>query len=168
VHCCSLPSHRAYLSAGAAHATRKGCQGLPSFLLSFTSLCPFLCPSQPQLAIRVLHHVHLVAYMQDGMLIVEAVFGRLEAMPPTGAVAAAGSATAAGVTASLSAAEADPDAEDTSADAQHQQPSPQPHVHRLDSGAYRSSNWAGTSSAGVSLFPPAPVEEPRLIICLPA
>lgn len=81
----------------------------------------------------------VVACAQDGMLIVEAVFGRLEAMPPTGAVAAAGSATAAGATAPSSAAEADPDAEDTPADAQDPQPSPQPHVHRLDSGAHRSS-----------------------------
>ena len=76
-----------------------------------------------------------MACAQDGMLIVEAVFGRLEAMPPTGTVAAAAAGTAAGVT-PVSAAQTDAGAENVSADAR---PSPQPHVHCLDSGARHSS-----------------------------
>jgi hypothetical protein len=75
-----------------------------------------------------------VAVLQDGLLIVEAVFGRLEAMPPVGAAAAAGRSTGADRAAPPPPAASGADADDASADAEEPQPSPQPSAHRLDSG----------------------------------
>lgn len=73
-------------------------------------------------------------FHQSGLVIVEAVFGRLEAMPPAGSVAAAGSSGVAAAD-TASAADMDAAAETSSASAAEPQPSPQPRAHRLDSGA---------------------------------
>lgn len=67
-------------------------------------------------------------------MIVEAVFGRLEALPPVGSAAAGGGDAAASAPGTSAAADADVDADSTGASEAAPQPGAQPRAHRLDSG----------------------------------